>query len=72
VKEFIMRASIDLTRIYGPRRRKHYSDNANLDEPGRLVDQETMEIEHELPTDENEPVEEIPAEHAPEPSVFED
>ncbi len=70
--EVVMRVSIDLTWNYGPRRRQHYSDDANLDEPARLIDQETTEIEHELPMEENEPIEEVPDEHAPEPPMFEE
>jgi hypothetical protein len=65
----IMRVSI--ARVRGPRRRQHFPDDANLDEPGRLIDQETTEIERELPTEENEPIEEAPGEQAPEPPIFE-
>ena len=67
-----MQVSIDLHRSYGPRQRQHYSDNPGVDEPGRLIEQETTEIEHELPDDEREPVERVSEEKEPESPVFED
>ncbi len=68
-----MRVLTDLHRTYGPRQRQHhYADNTNVDEPGRLIEQETTEIEHEQPDDEREPVERVLEEQEHEPPVFED
>ncbi len=68
-----MRVLKDLHRTYGPRQRQHHcSDNTNVDEPGRLIEQETTETEHELPDDERESVERVSEEQEHEPPVFED
>ncbi len=68
-----MRVLTNLHRTCGPRRRQHHdSNNTNVDEPGRLIEQETTEIEHELPDDERESVERVSEEQEHEPPVFED
>jgi hypothetical protein len=41
--------------LQGPRRDRHYSYNEGVDEPGQLLDDEPVEIEAEVPADENEP-----------------
>ncbi len=67
-----MRRLAVLHGTFGPRQRQHhYPDNANVNEPRRLIDQETTEIEHELPDDERAPVEQV-SEEEREPPVFED
>jgi hypothetical protein len=42
----------------GPKRRKrHYSYNEGVDEPAKLIADEPVAIEQEVPSEENEPVE---------------
>ncbi len=36
-------------------RQKHYSYDESLDEPGKLIADEPVEIESEVPAEENEP-----------------
>jgi hypothetical protein len=44
--------------VLGPKqqRPKRYSHNENVDEPGKLIDDEAVEIERELPAEESEPI----------------
>jgi len=57
----------------GPKKRqRHYSYDENLDEPGKLIDHEPTDVEHAVPADENEPVEQRPDERKPEPPIFEE
>lgn len=52
-----------MTDLSGPRgtgpkqRQRHYSYDENADESGKLIDKETTDVEHETPSDQNEPVE---------------
>ena len=42
----------------GPKQRQHhYSYDENVDEPAKLIEDETTEIEHEVPADEKESIE---------------
>lgn len=44
----------------GPKKRqKHYPYDENVDEPAKLIEDEAVEIEGNVPADENEPVETI-------------
>ncbi len=43
--------------IVPKRRQKHYSYDESLDEPGKRIADEPVEIEREVPAEENEPVE---------------
>jgi hypothetical protein len=43
----------------GPRRDRHYSYNEGVDEPGRLIEDEPVEVEAEVPVDENEPAQQV-------------
>ena len=43
--------------IVPKRRQKHYSYDESLDEPGKLIADEPVEIEREVPAEENESVE---------------
>jgi hypothetical protein len=41
------------------RRRKHYSYDESVDEPATLIEEEPVEVEHEIPAEENEPLQTI-------------
>ena len=42
----------------GPKKRpQHYSYDENVDEPAKLLEQESVEIEAEIPSEDSEPVE---------------
>jgi hypothetical protein len=41
------------------RRQKHLSYDESVDEPAKLIEDEAVEIEQELPAEENEPLESI-------------
>ena len=50
--------AVDDTRSVGPRKpEKRHSHNENVDEPAKLIDDEAVEIEREVPSEGNEPVE---------------
>jgi hypothetical protein len=56
----------------GPKQReKHHPYNENVDEPPKLIDDETVEIERELPLEDNEPVERIEDDDTSRPPAFE-
>jgi hypothetical protein len=57
----------------GPKQKnKHYSYDENIDEPAKLIDEETVEIERAVPMDENEPVEQIDKSEKSMPPAFEE
>ncbi len=57
----------------GPKQKqKHYSYNENVDEPGKLIDRETTDVEHEAPLGERESVENPPRDDKTGPPAFED
>ncbi|MEA2781469.1 MAG: hypothetical protein QOK29_3013 [Rhodospirillaceae bacterium] len=51
-------------------RRNSYNESAN--EPGKLLDEEAVEIEHETPSEETDPIEEFRAGDKPTPPAFEE
>ena len=51
------------------RRRKSYDESV---EPAKLIEIESVEVEAEIPAEENEPVETVEREDKPETSAFED
>ncbi len=60
-------------RTIGPKQReKHHSYNETVDEPAKLIDTETVEIEKEAPAEDNEPVERIEEENTSKPPAFEE
>jgi hypothetical protein len=60
-------------RTIGPKQReKHHSYNETVDEPAKLIDTETVEIEKEAPAEDNEPVEKIEEENTSKPPAFEE
>ena len=58
--------------IVPKRRQKHYSYGESLDEAGKLIADEPVEIEREVPAKENEPVEGTEANDATGPPAFEE
>jgi hypothetical protein len=58
--------------IVPKKRQKHYSYDESLDEPGKLIADEPVEIECENPAEENESVEGIEANNSEEPPAFEE
>jgi hypothetical protein len=65
------------TRRYGgdagpKQKKKHYSYNENVDEPAKLIDKETVEIERAVPMDENESTEQIEKSDKSMPQTFEE
>ena len=60
-------------RTIGPKQRqKHHSYDERVDEPARLIDDETVDVEREAPAEDNEPVETIERENTSKASVFEE
>ena len=60
-------------RTIGPKQReKHHSYNETVDDPAKLIDTETVEIEKEAPAEDNEPVERIEEENTSKPPAFEE
>jgi hypothetical protein len=60
-------------RTIGPKQReKHHSYNETVDEPAKLIDTETVEIEKEAPAEDNEPVERIEEKNTSKPPAFEE
>ena len=54
------------------RRDKHYSYDDNVNEPAKLIDDEPVEIEHEVPVEDKQPIENIEKEDPSEPPIFEE
>ena len=60
-------------RLFGPKQRaKHVSYNENVDEPAKLIDQEAVEIEREVPAEDSDPVERSDDGKSSEPPIFEE
>ncbi len=57
----------------GPKKReKHHSFDETVDEPAKLIEDETVAIETEAPIEENEPVEDSAEDQDKETSAFEE
>lgn len=57
----------------GPKKRdKHFSYDESLDEAAKAIDSEPVDVETEVPAEENEPVEGAREEDKPPPPVFEE
>lgn len=54
-----MQAAQSHDRTSGPKQKKHYSYDENVDEPGKLIDKESADIERETPADGNEPLQRV-------------
>jgi len=57
---------------HGPKRQKHYSYNENVDEPAKLIEDEPVEIEREVPAEDKEPVESSEGDEKPASPAFEE
>jgi hypothetical protein len=60
------------SEIIPNKRQRHHSYDESVDEPAKLIEDESAEVEAEVPAEENEPVEEIDREDKPVPPVFEE
>ena len=58
--------------IIPKKRQKHYSYDESVDEPGKLIEEEAVDVEAEVPAEENEPVERSEPEDKPAPPVFDE
>lgn len=56
----------------GPKRGKHFSYDESVDESAALIKEEAVEVEAEVPAEENEPVESVDPEDNPPPPAFEE
>jgi len=56
----------------GPRRSRHHSYDESVDEPARLIEDETVDVEGENAEDQNEPVEQVPDRTPDRPDAFEE
>ncbi|HUB64321.1 MAG TPA: hypothetical protein VL996_07735 [Methylocella sp.] len=56
----------------GPKKDKHYSYNESVDETAKLIDTEPVEVEAEVPAEENEPIESTQEKDNPAPPLFEE
>ncbi len=54
------------------RRQRHHSYDESVDEPPALIADESVEVEAEIPAEENEPVERIERDDADAPPAFEE
>jgi hypothetical protein len=66
-------AMIEQSRSTVPkRRRKHLSYDESLDESAKLIEEEAVEIEQEVPAEENEPLENVEETKTPDTPAFEE
>ena len=54
------------------RRQQHHSYDDSVDESTKLIEDESVEIETEAPAEENEPVQRVEDESAPDAPAFEE
>lgn len=57
---------------FGPRKRRHFSYDEEVDEAGKLIDRQSADIEREAAADGTEPVEQIDKTDKREPPGFEE
>lgn len=55
-----------------PPRKGRNSHSEQTDEAPGLIDKEQVEVEREIPADDNQPIEQIGPSERPEPPLFED
>jgi hypothetical protein len=53
-------------------RQRHHSYNDNADEPEKLIEDEAVEIDQELPAEESEPVERVEENNKTDTPAFEE
>jgi hypothetical protein len=63
--------STDLTANGAPRKGRRHSYDESLDEPAKLISDEPVDVEREIPAQGNEPVDRLETEDAT-PPAFED
>jgi hypothetical protein len=56
--------------ILGPKRKRHYSYDESVNEPARLIEEETVDIEGANAEDQNEPVEQVPDQEIDQAEAF--
>jgi hypothetical protein len=57
----------------GPKRRqKHYSYDESVNEAAKLIDDEPADVEEEVPAEENEPLQRVEDDTAPDTPAFEE
>lgn len=57
----------------GPKRReRHHSHDESVDKPAKLIEDEPVEIEEEIPAEENQPVERVEGNDRSDPPAFEE
>jgi hypothetical protein len=54
------------------KRQRRYSWDESVDEPAKLIELESVDVEAEAPAEENEPVQSIEPEEKPDTPAFED
>jgi hypothetical protein len=52
------------------KRSRHYSYNESVDEPARLLEEEAVEVEEELPAEDTDSIESIEPDDASAPPAF--
>jgi len=57
---------------HSKRRRRRNAYDEGADEPAKLIEMESVEVQAEVPAEENEPVESIERQGKPETPAFED
>jgi hypothetical protein len=68
-----MTSEIVLSSVEIPKRRQHHhSYNDDADEPEKLLEDEPVEIEQEIPADESEPMERVDDDKAAGSPTFEE
>ena len=58
--------------IVPKRRQRHYSYDESVNEPAKLIEDEVVEIEAEVPAEENEPMERIEEDNKSDSPAFEE
>ncbi len=65
-------AGSEKSKIVPKRRKRHYSYDESVNEPAKLIEDEPMEIEQEIPAEENEPLERIEENNNSDTPAFEE
>lgn len=65
-------ARIHKNAVKPKRRDKHYSFDENVNESVKLIEDEPVEIEAEVPAEDKRPIENIETEDTSEPPIFEE
>lgn len=65
-------ARIHKAAVKPKRRDRHYSYDENVNESAKLIDDEPVEIQGEVPAEEKQPIESIEPDEKSEPPIFEE